>query len=82
VDTAILIERAGFDLMSESDNRVHRLVPERPDGTDPPNARPDVPGTPQATLEPAVTAVPAGKDLWIVTVAVLSPLAFVRSRRF
>lgn len=67
-DTAVPIECADIDLMSESDSRVCRLVPERLDGTDPPNARPNVPGTPQETLERTATAIPAGKVVRIVAV--------------
>lgn len=53
----------GESLMSGSDSRVHRLVPETPDRTDRPTVRPDVPRAPGETLEPAVAAVLDRKDI-------------------
>ena len=68
--------------MSESDSRVHRLMPETPEGTDRPTVRPDVPRAPRETLEPAVAAVPDRKDIPVVARWDSVVREFVTSNRF
>ena len=69
-------------LMSESDSRVRRLMPERPVGTDRPSVRPNVPGSPPETLEPAVAGVLDRKALPVVTAAASTECEFVTSQGF
>lgn len=70
------------DLMSESDSRVHRLMPETPGGTDRLIVRPDVPGTPPGTLESAVATVLDRKDIPVVAALDLPTCEFVMPCRF
>ena len=68
--------------MSGSDSRVHRLMPETPEGTDRPTVRPDVPRAPSETLERTVAAVPDRKDIPVMARWDSVAREFVTSQRF